>query len=121
MTDKDRKILGKFGEDLAEAMLENSGYKILKRNFFIGHSDIDIIAEIDKLIVFVEVRTKSSDQHGMPEETLTGKKIKQMKKTAGLYLEKFKVQNAARLDAVCIIMDDETGEITHLKHYKGFI
>jgi putative endonuclease len=114
-----RILLGKLGEDIAESLLENTGHKILERNFYIGHSDIDILAKKDSVLIFVEVRTKSSGDRGMPEESLTWKKRQQMKKTAGMYLEKYKVKSNSRLDAVCIIVNSETGEISHLKHYEG--
>jgi putative endonuclease len=111
-------ILGKKGEDIAENYLINQGYQILKRNFRIGHSDIDILARHNKYLVFVEVRTKSKADNGMPEDTLTKKKLRRMKNTAELYIAFNNYEGLARMDAICIILDDYD-EIGHLEHYTG--
>ena len=102
---------------MAASVLEESGYKIIARNFYIGHSDIDIVAEIDNSIAFIEVRSRTSDENGMPEDSLTPKKIRQMKKTAGLYLEKYKIRKAARLEAVCILFDADSQITKEFNHY----
>ncbi|MBI9098988.1 MAG: YraN family protein, partial [Spirochaetaceae bacterium] len=82
---RDKVELGKKGEELASVFLEDLGYRIIKRNKQIGHSDIDILAQDKETLVFVEVRTKSRIDRGMPEETLTRIKLERMKKTAELY------------------------------------
>ncbi|MCK5199587.1 MAG: YraN family protein [Spirochaetales bacterium] len=110
--------LGKKGEDIAAGFLEDSGYQILKRNYRIGHSDIDILAQDEEYLVFVEVRTKSKEDRGMPEDTLTVKKLRRMKNTAELYIAFNHYGGLARLDAVCIILDD-SDSIKHLEHYVG--
>ena len=117
MTGNNRKQLGKFAEDMAAAVLEESGYKIIARNFYIGHSDIDIVAEINNVIAFIEVRSRTSDENGRPEDSLTPKKIRQMKKTAGLYLEKYKIRKTARLEAVCILFDKDSQITKKFSHY----
>ncbi len=68
--------LGIKGEDLAAGFLKETGYRILKRNYRIGHSDIDILAKDESTLVFIEVRTKSMEDRGMPEDTLTAKKLR---------------------------------------------
>ena len=110
--------LGKKGEEIAAGFLEDAGYKIIKRNYMIGHSDIDILAKNNEFLVFVEVRTKSKWDRGMPEDTLTKKKLRRMKNTAELYIAFNHYEGLARLDAVCIILDD-SGSIKHLEHYEG--
>ena len=110
--------LGIKGENLAEEYLINQGYTIVARNERIGHSDIDILAREENMLVFVEVRTKSDGNRGMPEETLNTKKLRRMRKTAELYITLKHYEGEARLDAVCIIMK-ENGQISHFKHYKG--
>jgi len=110
--------LGKKGEDIAAGFLEESGYKVTRRNYRIGHSDIDIIAQDNGTLVFIEVRTKSREDRGMPEETLTARKLRRMKKTAELYIAFNHYEGPARMDAVCIILDD-SDSIKHLEHYEG--
>jgi len=119
--DKDsrgRVALGIKGEEISAEFLQDSGYRILKRNARIGHSDIDILAADGETLVFVEVRTKSKTDRGMPEETLTKKKLERMKKTAELYIAFNHYEGLARLDAVCIIIDNNN-RISHLNHYAG--
>lgn len=114
-----RKVeLGRKGENIAADFLTDSGYKILKRNYMISHSDIDILAKKNEYLVFVEVRTKSKEDRGMPEDTLTKKKLRRMKNTAELYIAFNHYEGLARLDAVCIILD-ESDSIKHIEHYEG--
>lgn len=110
--------LGRKGEDIAADFLTDSGYKILKRNYMIGHSDIDILAQDKEFLVFAEVRTKSKEERGMPEDTLTKKKLRRMKNTAKLYIAFNRYEGLARLDAVCIVLDD-SDNIKHIEHYEG--
>ena len=110
--------LGIKGEKLAAQFLEDSGYSILKQNYRVGHSDIDILAQDKLTLVFVEVRTKSGEERGMPEETLTPKKLRRMKKTAELYIAFNHYEGSARLDAICIVVD-ESDRIKHFEHYIG--
>jgi putative endonuclease len=110
--------LGIKGEKIAADFLENAGYIILKRNEQVGHSDIDILARDGKTLVFVEVRTKSKSDRGMPEETLTKKKLDRMRKTAELHMALHRYDGLARLDAVCLILDSND-RMTHMEHYIG--
>ncbi|MCK5199109.1 MAG: YraN family protein [Spirochaetales bacterium] len=119
ITSSGKKIeLGRKGEDIAADFLKDAGYRILKRNHMIGHSDIDILAKKDEFLIFVEVRTKSKSDRGMPEDTLTKKKLRRMKNTAELYIAFNHYDGLARLDAVCIVLDN-SGNIRHLEHYEG--
>ena len=108
--------LGIKGENLAGDFLKSAGYKILKRNLRIGHSDIDILARKNGVTVFVEVRTRTGGEMGMPEESLTAGKLRQMKKTAETYMTLNRITSKARIDAVCIVLDD-AGRIKHFRHY----
>ena len=115
---KSKVELGKKGEELAVLYLKEKGYRIINQNYMIGHSDIDILARNKNFLVFVEVRTKSKNDRGMPEDTLTKKKLRRMKNTAELYIAFNHYEGLARLDAVCIILDN-TDRLKHLEHYEG--
>ena len=114
---RDKVELGISGENAAAEFLKEKGYNILKRNKRIGHSDIDILAEDGETLVFVEVRTKSKTDRGMPEETLSKKKLLRMEKTAQLYMAFNQYEGLARLDAVCIVIDKK--QVSYLEHYIG--
>ena len=84
MSTKDK---GNFGEDCAAKFLEDNGYKIVARNFRIRSAEIDIIAQLDKLIIFVEVKARSSIRHGLPSEAVNLRKQKKIIEAAGVFLQ----------------------------------
>src|SRR4030065_2466914 len=99
---------GKQGEDAAAAFIAKEGYKIIERNFRCPLGEIDIVA-IDKgVLVFVEVKTRSSNKFGLPEEAVNRRKQHQMAKTAQFYISRKKLFNSpARVDVVAVILSGE--------------
>ena len=90
MIDKktNKKILGNVGEDFAAVCLQSKNYKILARNFRFGrNAEIDIIAEIDGIIVFVEVKTRNNKRYGTPAEGVTFRKQQNIIKAATRFLQ----------------------------------
>ncbi len=69
-------ITGKEGEEIASAYLKAKGYQIIEMNKRFGRAEIDIIAKIGNEYVFVEVKTRTSDYFGFPEEAIDKRKIK---------------------------------------------
>ena len=109
---------GAFGEDCAAKFLEDKGYTIVARNFRIRSAEIDIIAQIDDVIVFVEVKARSSIRHGLPVEAVTIRKQKKIIKAAGVFLqdEKF-CECACRFDVVEVYLRGEgVEEINHIEN-----
>ncbi len=80
-----KQSLGKAGERLAEAYLVKKGYRILERNFKKRYGELDIIALHDKTLVFVEVKTRIGKEFGLPEESVTPWKLREVKQTALFY------------------------------------
>lgn len=80
---------GSRGENEAELYLKKKGYKIITRNYHSRFGEIDIIAQVEDTLVFVEVKTRSSVKFGYPSEFITTKKLWKMVKTA----EFFRAQN----------------------------
>ena len=70
--------LGNKGEQLAVNYLINKGYKIVERNWRFQKAEIDIIATKDKILISVEVKTRSTNDFGSPQDFVTPKKIKLM-------------------------------------------
>lgn len=85
----DNKTIGNKGEDLAVAYLEKMGYTILHRNWRHRFIEIDIIASKEKIVHFIEVKTRTGRAFGHPEEAVTKKKMEQLK----LGAEEFQYQN----------------------------
>lgn len=80
------KEIGNFGEDTACRYLENQGITVLKRNFYCRSGEIDIIAKDGETIVFVEVKTRNSNDYGAPAEFVDYRKQEKVIKTALYYL-----------------------------------
>lgn len=98
-----RKLLGKEGEDRAAHFLVGQGYKILERNYRTRAGEIDLIALHEGMVVFVEVKTRSSNAFGAPELAVTPQKQLRMVKAALGYLRFKKLhQMPCRFDVVAI-------------------
>ena len=85
MTDR-RRALGQKGEQLAEAELRQRGYRILELNWRCQDGEIDIVAEHDGWLVFVEVRTRRGVKMGSPEASITPAKCARLVRVAQRYL-----------------------------------
>src|SRR5690242_10711551 len=96
----------RLGEDLATKFLENKGYKILERNFRKGYGEIDIVALDNDTLVFIEVKTRSSNKFGTPFEQITPFKIRALERTAIFYKKLHPtLPEALRIDAVSVELD----------------
>ena len=112
------KTLGDFGEDCAAKFLEDNGYKIVARNFRIRSAEIDIIAQIDDVIIFVEVKARSNIRHGLPVEAVTVRKQKKIIEAASVFLQDEKFSECAcRFDVVEVYLRGElVEEINHIEN-----
>lgn len=102
MVEKQTKLFGQEGEDLAEAFLKKKGYKIVKKNFRAPVGEIDLIAWDKETLVFIEVKARKNIQHSMPFESVNAQKIRKLSNTALFYLKKFKTLPPARFDVLNI-------------------
>ncbi len=111
-----RHILGKRGEDEAVKYLEHQGYRIIERNFMCRQGEIDIIALDKNYIVFIEIKSRTSTEYGLPSESVTERKIKHMKKAIQYFLYKrnFEKENI-RVDVIEVYVRGNKYEINHLK------
>jgi len=98
------KIIGDHGESLAVRHLQENGYNILERNYRYKRGEIDIVAEKDSLLVFVEVKTRTRIDYGQPEEGLTEKQEQRILEVADNYLEEKEWQQDIRFDVVAITL-----------------
>ena len=81
-----RQILGARGEKAAARYLRRRGYKILLKNFRSGKAEVDIVARQNDWLVFVEVKTRESEQFGAPSEAVDRDKQRNLSKAALDYL-----------------------------------
>lgn len=109
---------GKEGEKLAEQFLRKNGYKILRSNYRNALGEVDLIALDGKTIVFVEVKTNTSDEFGAPEDRVDQRKQKQIAKSALGFLKEIPARNLDyRFDVIGIqLYKDARPKIEHYKN-----
>lgn len=112
------KNIGKLGEKLAEKYLLKNNYKMVEKNFRCKFGEIDIIAYDKKELVFIEVKTRTSNKYGTGINSIDKNKEKHLYKTAEYYLCNKKINIGIRIDAIEITLNKG---IVSIKHYKNII
>jgi putative endonuclease len=98
-----RKALGEMGERWARKYLEQNGYRIRETNYRCREGEIDIVAQDEDCLVFVEVRTKTGAAFGSPEESVTTAKQEKLVSVAMSYLQAHDdLPSEWRIDVVAI-------------------
>ena len=100
--------LGRLGERMARQHLERAGYSIIAANYRCPWGEIDLIAQDGAELVFVEVRTRRSQDYGAPPESITAAKREHLRATALDYLQKHRPAAGAaeipwRIDLISIL------------------
>jgi putative endonuclease len=114
---KQRKQLGNQGEDLACTYLKNQGAEIIERNWKCQAGEADVIVREGDDIVFVEVKTRSSDSAGFPEEAVNFKKRRRYEKIAMEYLFSHDLPAArVRFDVLALLLS--TNGKAFLRHHR---
>ena len=114
--------IGFFGEDKATNYLQNNHYQIIQRNFQKRWGEIDIIAKDKKTkeIVFVEVKTRQLNYANSlsPEEALTSKKVRRLKRAFLSYLNQYNLEDKPwRFDFIAVEIND-FNQRSIIRHYK---
>ena len=86
VSEKPKDQLGRAGEEEAAYFLEEKGYRIIQRNLRLDDGEIDIVAAVNRTLVFFEVKTRRSDNYGEPFEAVTDRKRKRMVALASRFL-----------------------------------
>jgi putative endonuclease len=114
---KDNLYFGKAGEDKAAAFLAANGYKILKRNYKTRLGEIDIIARDRETICFVEVKSRTTERFGLPQEAISKLKQRQIAKVALMFLkENDLLDSFTRFDAVCLLCSQDKPKLELIKN-----
>jgi putative endonuclease len=112
-----QKRIGDEGEDFARQYLRARGYQILERNYHSRYGEVDLVAEHDRCIVFVEVKTRTSDRFGLPEESVTPEKLEKINDTGLLWLQDHpEAPDDWRVDVIAIIMD-KNQNVVDIQHF----
>jgi putative endonuclease len=116
-----RHSLGRRGEELAAAELIRRGYRLCRRNWRCRAGEVDIVAQHDGWLVFVEVRTRRGPDMGTPEASLTPAKQARMIRVAQSYLDAFGFADLDwRIDVVAVEMT-RTGRLQRIDVYENAI
>ena len=97
-----KKRIGSIGEHRATTHLVNQGYQILEKNWRYSHAEIDIIAKLDETLVFVEVKTRTSDRYGRAEWLVTREQQRVISMAAKAYMRKVNHEWLVRLSLIHI-------------------
>lgn len=109
--------LGRYGEELAAAHLVTDGLRLLARNWRCVHGELDVIAADGDILVFCEVKTRSSTRFGLPAEAVTPAKAARLRRLGGAWLaDSDRSWRSVRFDVVAVLRPP-TGPaaITHLR------
>ncbi len=107
--------LGSLGEELAEDFLIKKNYEIKERNWRHLKAEVDIIAETDEYLVAVEVKTRSSDDFGDPQDFVSKKKIQLLVEAMNAYVEKSNCDKEIRFDIIALTKQEKGFRIEHLE------
>ena len=111
-----RRQRGNEGESLAVDYLRKKGYRILERNFRFERGEIDIIAEENDTLVFVEVKARRSLQYGEPEDAVTDAKCERIRNIADGYLFINGIEDkSCRFDIIAIRFEKGKVNFNHIE------
>lgn len=103
--------LGKRGEEIASNYLRENGFNILFRNWFFGHKEIDIIAEKDDVLHFVEVKARSQYYYDEPKQAVVRRKQKNIIEAADAFMQEREDGREALFDIVSVVFYSDHHEL----------
>jgi putative endonuclease len=107
--------LGKKGEDIAAEYLLGQGHDIIIRNYRYQKAEVDIISRYQAMIIFTEVKTRSTSKFGYPEESISTKKKELLREAMDFYLTENNIKEESRFDIISIVIDKGAPDIHHIE------
>ena len=112
-----RQILGREGERIAENYLKEKGYRLVERNYRCPMGELDLIALDRRVIVFIEVKTRSDFRFGAPTESVHPRKQRKMIQAALYFLSRHRLHGReARFDVVGVSLATGRPEVEHVQN-----
>jgi putative endonuclease len=108
--------LGRKGEAMAKAHLEATGYEIMDENWVFGKAEIDLVAYKNSVIIFTEVKTRTGNGFGEPEDFVDARKQRLLVEAADEYIYLMNHQGEVRFDIISILFDRNSNHT--LKHIE---
>lgn len=107
--------LGEKGEKFAVKYLQDNGYEILERNYRFLKAEVDIIAKKQDVLIVVEVKTRSTNYFGNPEDFINSKKIKLLVAAIDNYIIEKNLDIEVQFDIIALIKEKDGFKIEHFK------
>ena len=110
------QAFGEIGERLAERWLRRKGWRIVQRRFRNGHRDIDLVAEREGLIAFVEVKARRGVEFGLPVEAVDWRKQRELTRSAHVWIERHgRPGDSYRFDVIGVLVAGSAVSIRHVE------
>jgi putative endonuclease len=107
--------LGRVGEDAATVLYRRRGFQIVERNWRCAEGELDLVARRGSLLVFCEVKTRSSESFGLPAEAVGFHKRRRLRRLAGRWVSEHRTHaSAVRFDVVSVIVREGRTFVTHI-------
>ena len=117
-SEKPKDQLARAGEDAAACYLVSQGYTILHRNVCFPEGELDIVARWEKTLIFIEVKTRTTEKFGQPYQFVSEKKQRRQVAMASRFISLCRLQGVAvRFDVLSIVLPPgESPQIEHLEN-----
>ncbi len=106
---------GHTGEEMAADYLRQQGYTIMDLNWRSGHKELDIVAEKDNRLIFVEVKSRCNTNYGRPEDAVNNRKIRRIVLAADAYVRCYKLDLPVRYDIITVTGKGSSARIEHIE------
>lgn len=124
----DKKAFGRIGEDAAAAYLSGRGYHIIGRNIFVGHAEVDLLAEDAGYLIFCEVKTRhqapdTNAAYGSPASAVDAKKQALLLEAAERYIALHDCAKIPRIDVVEVYVSpvNDVFAVTDIRHFENAV
>src|SRR5688572_19868677 len=112
-----RQRFGELGERVAERWLVRHGWRVLQRRFRNGRRDIDLVAERDGLVAFVEVKARRGDRFGDPVEAVNWRKQRELARSAAVWIDRHgRPTDSYRFDVIGVLLEGNSVRIKHIEN-----
>ena len=115
---KHNQIIGSWGEDIAVEFLTRRGYLIAARNVRTPYGEVDIVAKQNNVTILIEVKTRTSNKMGLPEEAISARKLEHMLNAAQHYAAENEIDHW-QIDVISIEgKQGMTPKVTHFENVQ---
>ncbi len=112
----ENRRLGIAGENAAAKYLKSQGYKILKRNYKCPLGEVDIIAQKGDVVAFVEVKTRTSDYFGLPNEAVDERRRQRYRNCVRYFFAGREIEDTVRFDIIEVTVGDGKRTLNHIEN-----